>query len=85
MSKVLVSLPDELLARIDAEAAARGTNRSRFLQQAAQRELGLPSAAAIEAALARGRRALESAGRFESADVIRRDRLARDARDRRRQ
>jgi hypothetical protein len=84
MAKVLISLPEELLARIDAEAQARGTNRSRFLQAAAQHELGWTSAAVIDAALARGREALRSAGAFESADLVRRDRQARDALDRRR-
>jgi hypothetical protein len=84
MSKVLISIPDELLADIDREASARGDSRSGFLQTAARRELGRPSRARIEAALARGRKALEDVGAFESADVIREDRDARDAADRRR-
>mgnify|MGYP000672160852 CR=1 FL=1 len=84
MVKVLISLPDELLARLDAEATARGVSRSRLLQDAAQHELGWPSPATIEAALARGRLALESAGTFESADLAARDRMIRDGRDRRR-
>lgn len=84
MAKVLISLPEELLARIDAEAEAQGTSRSRFFQEVAQRALGWPSPAVIDAALARGREALRSAGSFESADLIRRDRQARDALDRRR-
>ena len=40
MAKVLISIPDDLLERIDREAGARGSNRSRFLQDAARRELG---------------------------------------------
>jgi predicted transcriptional regulator len=84
MSKILVSLPDELLERIDREARARGSTRSRFLQEAALRQLGWPSPGALEAALERGRAALADAGRFESADLIRCQRKTRDARDRRR-
>jgi hypothetical protein len=84
MSKILVSLPDDLLERIDREARARGTNRSRFLQEAARRQLGWPDPAALRAALTRGRRALAEIGSFESADLIRKQRQAADARDRRR-
>jgi hypothetical protein len=84
MSKVLISIPDELLAAIDREASARGDSRSSFLQAAARRELGRPSKARIQAALERGQRALHDVGAFESADVIRADRDARDAADRRR-
>jgi hypothetical protein len=84
VAKVLISLPDQLLARVDREAERRGSTRSAFLQEAARRELGWPDPAALEAALARGRTALASAGPFESADLIRRERDARDARDRRR-
>lgn len=84
MTKVLISLPDELLAEIDREAAARGDSRSAFLQAAARRELGRPSRARIQNALERGRLALRDVGPFEAADVIRADRDVRDAADRRR-
>lgn len=84
VAKVLISLPDELLARIDREAERRSSTRSGFLQQAARRELGWPDPAALDAALARGRAALAGAGTFESSDLIRSERDSRDARDRRR-
>jgi len=84
MAKVLISMPDELLARVDREADWRGVTRSGFLQDAAQRELGWPDPVALDAALDRGRAALVSVGAFESAELIRRERDARDARDRRR-
>lgn len=84
MPKVMISMSGELLARVDREAGARGTTRSGFLQEAAQRELGWPDPARIDAALARGRDALVGAGRFESAELIGDERHARDARDRRR-
>jgi hypothetical protein len=82
--KVMVSIPDDLLERIDREAGQRGTTRSGFLQEAARRELGWPDPAAIDAALARGREALEGLSDFESADLIRSERDGRDERDRRR-
>lgn len=82
MSKVLISIPDELLADIDREASARGNSRSGFIQEAARLQLGRPSRVRIEAALVRGRRALGDVGPFEAADVIREGRDSRDATDR---
>jgi hypothetical protein len=82
MGKVLISIPDELLADIDREASARGDTRSGFIQEAARRELGRPSRARIEAALARGRKAMQGVGAFEAADVIREAGDHRDAADR---
>jgi hypothetical protein len=84
MAKVLVTMPEDLLDRIDRETKSSGTTRSRFLQEAARRQLGWPNPAAIEAALERGRAALADAGSFESAELIRSEREGRDARDRRR-
>jgi predicted transcriptional regulator len=84
VAKVLISLPDDLLERVDREAARRGATRSGFLQQAAMRELGWPDPVAFDAALARGRAALAGAGAFESAELVRAGRDARDAGDRRR-
>lgn len=85
MPKVLVTFPDELLERIDRVARQRGTSRSRFLQDAANRELCWPEAVTMDAALARARSAMRKAGTFESAELIARERQARDAADRRRQ
>lgn len=83
-AKVMVSIPGELLDRIDREAGERGTTRSGFLQEAALRELGWPDPARIDDALDRGRAALAGVGSFEAVDLIRTEREARDARDRRR-
>jgi predicted transcriptional regulator len=80
----MISLPDDLLERIDRAATERRTSRSAFLQEAACRELGWPDPTAIDAALERARTALAGAGCFESADLIRAERDATDARDRRR-
>jgi predicted transcriptional regulator len=41
MAKVMVSLPDDLLGALDAEAQRRHTSRSAILQTGARRELGL--------------------------------------------
>lgn len=39
MAKVMVSLPDDLLERIDVQARARHESRSGFLRELAEREL----------------------------------------------
>lgn len=83
-TKVMISLPSDLLERIDRAAAERHTTRSSFLQEAARRELGWADPAAIDAALKRARAALAKAGRFESGELVRAERDRRDARDRRR-
>ena len=84
VAKVFISIPDDLLQRVDREAQRRGTSRSAFLQQAARRELGWPDPESIDAAITRGREALAATGRFESAELLRSDRDQRDARDRHR-
>jgi len=83
-AKVLVTLPNDLLERIDRETESLGQTRSEFLQEAARRRLGWPDPLAVDAALLRGRAALSEVGGFESADVIRAQREERDARDQRR-
>jgi predicted transcriptional regulator len=84
MARVLISVPDDLLAHIDREARSRGVSRSRFMREAALQQLGWPDAQALEAALTRGQRALADAPTFESADLIADERRQRDERDRRR-
>ena len=44
MAKVMVSMPDELLAAVDAEAGRRGTTRSGYLRQLADDALWRTSA-----------------------------------------
>jgi hypothetical protein len=43
MAKVMISMPDDLLGMLDAEAERQRITRSALLQNAARRELGLPS------------------------------------------
>ena len=84
VARILVSIPDDLLAQVDREARARGMSRSRFLREAAQRQLGWPDSATLQAALSRGRDALTQAGAFDSAELVSDSRRGRDDRDRRR-
>lgn len=39
VAKVMISIPDQLLARLDARARANGESRSGFLQRLAEREV----------------------------------------------
>jgi Ribbon-helix-helix protein, copG family len=77
MAKVMVSLPDEVLAQIDGEARRRGTTRSALLREAALRELGRRDPALAAPAIERSRARFASSGRFESAKVIRAERDSR--------
>ena len=74
MSKVMISLPAELLAEIDAEAARRSTSRSALLAIAARRELDRKEPARLAEAIARSERRFRAAGRFESAQLVRGER-----------
>lgn len=80
----MISISDDLLTRVDREADARGTTRSAFLQEAARRELGWQDAAKIDEALMRARSALAGVGGFDSTQLIRAQRDARDDHDRHR-
>jgi predicted DNA-binding protein len=40
VAKVMISIPDDLLERLDAHAKSVGQTRSGFLQQLAEQELG---------------------------------------------
>jgi metal-responsive CopG/Arc/MetJ family transcriptional regulator len=77
MAKVMVSLSDELLAQIDAEAKRRSTSRSALLASAARRELTRRDSARVTEAIERSEQRFRTAGNFESADVVREDRDAR--------
>jgi Ribbon-helix-helix protein, copG family len=74
MSKVMISLPDDLLAELDAEVKRRSTSRSALLADAARRELARKDPAEIAAAIARSEHRFLGAGSFESADLVRNDR-----------
>ena len=70
----MVSLPDDLLADLDREAARRGSSRSALLAVAARRELDQQDPAEVDGALERARAALRGVGPFEAADLVRAER-----------
>ena len=77
MSKVMVSMADELLAEIDAEAKRRATSRSALLAVAARRELDRRDPVQVAEAIARSEQRFREAGRFEAAELVRSDRDSR--------
>ena len=82
MTKVLISLPGDLLTDIDREADRRGLSRSAFMRRAAEREIRWRDPEEIMAALARGQAAMAGLGPADAAEEIARTRRERDARDR---
>ncbi len=71
--KVMVSIPDDLLARIDAGAAERGESRSAFLQEAARMRLGEPRPEVLEAIEWVERNQIRGEG-LTAAEAVRQDR-----------
>jgi predicted transcriptional regulator len=74
MSKVMVSLPDELVRDLDKEARRRSTSRSALLATAARRELARRDPEAVADAVARSEKRFRDAGAFDAADLVRQDR-----------
>lgn len=77
MAKVMVSLPADLLARLDEEARRRSMSRSALLAAAARRELRRRDPEAVVAAITRSEERFRSAGAFDAARLVRVDRDAR--------
>ena len=77
MSKVMVSLPEELVREIDEEAKRRSTSRSAFLAAAARMELLRPDPRVIAEAVARSERRFRGADAFDAGELVRGDRDAR--------
>jgi len=73
----MVSLADDLLAALDAEAARRSTSRSALLATAARRELARRDPDRVTAAIERSEQRFRNAGAFEGASLIRADRDSR--------
>jgi hypothetical protein len=74
MSKVMVSLPEELVRDIDKEARRRSMSRSALLAAAARRELAQRDPEAVAEAIERSERRFRSAGVFDAAELVRQDR-----------
>lgn len=77
MSKIMVSLPDELVDALDSEAARRSTSRSALLAVAARRELARRDPQQVADAIARSERRFYDARTFDAADLVRDDRDTR--------
>ena len=77
MAKVMVSLPDELLAQVDDEARRRTTSRSALLAVALRRELARRDPDVVVAAIKRSEQRFRKAGVFEAGDLVRADRESR--------
>jgi hypothetical protein len=81
VTKVLVSLDDDLLRRIDRAAQARGLSRSAYLAELATndvaRQVGPGAQPAVRTTLARLDRVFEGNPGEDSTAAIRRERDAR--------
>ncbi len=78
MSKVMVSLPEELVQELDQEARRRSVSRSALLAAAARRELARKDPGAVADAIARSEQRFRLAGAFDSAALVRQERGRRD-------
>lgn len=75
MAKVMVSLPDDLLGALDAEAKRRHTSRSAILQSGARRELGLLRRERTAVLSELDRLSREWDGPLDAAALVRAERL----------
>ena len=73
----MVSLPDDLLAEIDEEAARRHTSRSALLAEAVRAEFRRQRPETVEAAIRRSEERFRHAPTFDSAELIRSERDSR--------
>ena len=73
MAKVMISMPQDLLSRVDAAAAERSSSRSELIREALRRYLSEASASDRREALLRLRRVL-SGGTWIAEDLVRAER-----------
>lgn len=71
MSRIMVSLPDDLLKCLDEEARRRSISRSALLAVAACRELSRRDPETVAEAITRSERRFRESGEFESSDLVR--------------
>jgi metal-responsive CopG/Arc/MetJ family transcriptional regulator len=74
MAKVMISITDELLARVDAEAKRRKTTRSGLVATAVDRELSRPDRKQMEEAFERLERSFRDVGPLDAEALIRAER-----------
>lgn len=72
-----MSLPEELLVRVDEEARRRSLSRSALLATAVRRELERRDPEALAEAVARSEARFARAGCFDAGEMVRADRDAR--------
>jgi Arc/MetJ-type ribon-helix-helix transcriptional regulator len=87
VAKVMISLPEEFLRRIDREARTQGRSRSELIREALRRlidDRGGRSLSWSKAVTSLRRLESEWIDRWDSTDVIRRDRESRHGREDRR-
>jgi predicted transcriptional regulator len=70
MAKVMISIPDDLLTQLDAEAEARHMSRSALIAQATRREITAPDAARVDRLPAAAREALADTGSWSAEHVV---------------
>jgi len=73
---VMISIPDDLLAELDAEAEARHTSRSALIAQATRREIQTPDAARVDELVSAARAALADTGTWSAEKLVREQRTA---------
>ena len=76
-SKIMVSLPEQMVHEIDEVAQERSMSRSALLAAAARREIARPNPDGINDAMVRSEQRFRAAGRLEAAELVRRDRDGR--------
>lgn len=71
MSKIMISLPDDLLKRLDEEARQRSMSRSALIATAARHELSRRDPETVAEAVARSEARFRAAGAFDASDLVR--------------
>lgn len=74
MAKVMISLPDDLLRRLDAEARRRSMTRSGLLAATIQLALARRDVDSVRKAIERSRERFADENAFEAAELVRADR-----------
>lgn len=77
MAKVMISIPDDLLGKIDAEVKRRQTSRSNLLREAARREIGILRRERADVLDEMDRLSAGWSGDLDAAALVRSDRLRR--------
>jgi metal-responsive CopG/Arc/MetJ family transcriptional regulator len=74
MARITLSLPDDLLKRIDEEARRRSISRSALIAIAARHEVSERDPDALAEAIVRSEARFREAGAFEASDLVRQTR-----------